>query len=144
MHLARRRHGLPARRHLDDPVAQRREADATGPGGLRQQAVARQPRQGVGLQAPGIPGPIDDEVHAGEVTEAEKAVDLEGLGLEDLGQLCGDVRREDLLGHPRLVFALVVEELVLGDDLTHRKGPITEDPDGELPDSAIPAWYLHS
>ena len=51
--------------------------------------------------------------------EAQEPVDLQGAGLQRLGKRVGDVGREDFLGHPQLVLAFVVEELVLGHDLAH-------------------------
>jgi hypothetical protein len=54
--------------------------------------------------------------------EAEHTVGLKRELLEALGKFHRNVGREDLRCHPRLIFALVVKNLVLRDDLPNGEG----------------------
>src|SRR5438034_3075301 len=104
-----------------DALAQLGKLDPGGPGGLRQQARPGHPGQRVRLQAKDVPLGRQPEVDPRVPAELERAVRRQRQLLQLARRLGVELRREDLLRHTGRVLALVVEQLVLGDDLPYRQ-----------------------
>src|SRR5690606_27852452 len=79
------------------------------------------PGQRVRLQAPEGILVIQPEIHAAVAAQLERTVSLEREHLYRDYLRPGQVGREDLLRHARLVLALVVVDLVLRYDLVHQQ-----------------------
>src|SRR2546427_718124 len=116
-----------------DPLAQLRKLDPRSPGGLGEEAGARHAGERVRLQAKDVALGAQSEVDARVPPELEGPVSRERQLLELARQRRIELRGEDLLRHPGRVLALVVEQLVLRNDLTHRQRHVTEHPHRQLP-----------
>src|SRR3989304_541929 len=111
-----------AEREAADRLAQVGKAHPRRPRRLGNQAVRRHPGKRVGLEAEDVTAGVGAEVDAAVAAELEGAGSREGGFLSARRETGVDRAREDLLGHPRSVLALVVEQLVLGADLAHGQG----------------------
>ena len=138
--------GFSARRHRSasagvnasvaeqrDALAQLRERDSRRRRRLRDQAGRRHPRKRVRLEAVELARGRHAEIDARAAAELERRERRRACCLHASRLLRGQRRREDLLGHPRRVLALVVVDLVLRDDLAHRKRLAAKDADRQLP-----------
>src|SRR3989475_3805614 len=123
-----------------NPLAQLGEFDPGGLGGLREEAHPGHPRQRVGLQTKDVAVRAQSEVDAGVAAQLEGAMRRERELLELAGERRVELRREDLFRHAGRVLALVVEQLVLGNDLPDGERHVPEDADRELP---APGEMLH-
>src|SRR5207248_5857466 len=116
-----------------DTLAQFGKLDPGGPCGLREQARPRHSGEGVRLQAKDVPVRRQPDVNPRVSPELERAVRRQRELLQLARRLRIELRRDDLLRHPGRVLALVVEQLVLGDDLPHRQGHVAEHAHREPP-----------
>src|SRR5437879_9763896 len=112
---------VPPARKTADPLAQLGELDPRRPGRLGQEARSRHAGKRVGLETKDVALGAQPEVNARISPELERPVRRERQLLQLTRQRRVELGGEDLLRHAPRIPALVVEQLVLRDDLSHRE-----------------------
>src|SRR5690606_41393617 len=83
-------------------------------------------------QAPEVPFGVETKVDPAVVAKLQRLMGDQPELANALRQLLGEIRRKDLLRASRLVLALIVEDLSLGDDLSDGERLARETAHGEL------------
>src|SRR5712671_7213101 len=104
-----------------DTLTQLGKGDARRVRGLRIQTGAGHARQGVGFETEDVSLGAHPKVDPRVATELHGAVRHHRILLQLSGEHGVDPGRKGLVRHPRRVFGLIVEQLVLRNDLADRK-----------------------